>query len=383
MKILKTLSVVCVIVSVIIMTTGCQPEQSKTTSQTTEPSEKLENEAVDTTTVNAQEPAEAKEMVAEAPKTPKIVLTKATHDFGEVGPSSKHVADYEFVNKGNATLLMNNIQSTCGCSKPVLIKDGTRHSIPLKEPVPIEPGQSGRVEVTFTAGTIKGATTKHLYILTNDPATPRAQLELKANVVVKVAVVPETVDLRFDRDNAGIPELTVKSVDGQAFSIKSITVANQTISVPFDVNEKSTQFTLKPEVDMEKLEKFNSGVIQISTDHPQGSSLLVRYTAKPMYEVSNPRYILQNIESGEPILRENLIRSNYGDLAEIESSSSRNGYMEIESQQQEGNHIKLMIKIIPPDQSSSERRYITDELTITLKDGHKLVIRCNGWFRIR
>ena len=134
---------------------------------------------------------------------------------------------------------------------------------------------------------------------------------------------------------------------------------------------------------MQKLEQFNTGVIQISTDHPQGGSLMVRYNAKPAYEVSNPRYILQNIEHGEPILRENLVRSNYGNVAEIDSATSRNGYMEIESQEQDGNHIKLMIKITPPAQSASERRYISDELTITLKDGHKLTIRCSGWFRLK
>jgi hypothetical protein len=57
--------------------------------------------------------------------------------------------------------------------------------------------------------------------------------------------------------------------------------------------------------------------------------------------------------------------------------------MEIESQEQEGNHIKLMIKITPPAQGATQRRYISDELTITLKGGHKLKIRCSGWFRMK
>lgn len=383
MKMLKTLSVVCVIVSAVFLMAGCQPEQSKTPSPMIEPSAELEKGAAGTPTAKAQEPAGAKEVAGKAEKTPQIVLTKDTNDFGEVGPASKHVADYEFVNNGNATLLVNNVQSTCGCSRPVLIKDGTRHSIPLKEPVPFEQGQSGKVEVTFTAGSVKGAVTKHLYILTNDPVNPRAQLELKANVVTKVSVSPESVDLSLDQENAGMPELVVQSEDGKVFSIKSINVANRTIEVPFDANEKATKFVFHPKVDMQKLEQFNTGVIQISTSHPQGGSLMVRYNAKPAYEVSNPRYILQNIEPGEPILRENLIRSNYGKVAEIASATSRNGYMEIESQEQDGNHIKLMIKITPPAQSASERRYISDELTIALKDGHKLTIRCSGWFRLK
>ncbi|MHC5119752.1 MAG: DUF1573 domain-containing protein [Planctomycetota bacterium] len=383
MKMLKALSVVCVTVSAILMMAGCQSSKSEISKQAVEPSTELEKGAVDTSTVKGQEPAGAKEVVAEAEKTPKIVLTKETNDFGEVGPKSKHVADYEFVNKGNAALLVNNVQSTCGCSKPVLMKDGIRHSVPLKEPVPFEPGQSGRVEVTFTAGSTKGAVKKHLYILTNDPVTPRAQLEVKANVVTKVSVAPESVDLLLDQDNAGMPELVVQSEDGKEFSIRSITVANKTIDVPFDATEKATKFVLHPKVDIQKLEQFSTGVVQISTDHPQGGTLMVRYNAKPIYEVSNPRYILQNIVPGESVLRENLIRSNYGKVAEIDSVTSRNGYMEIESQEQEGNHIKLMIKITPPAQGATQRRYISDELTITLKGGHKLKIRCSGWFRMK
>jgi hypothetical protein len=255
--------------------------------------------------------------------------------------------------------------------------------MPLKEPVPFEPGQTGQVEVTYKAGMTKGKVTKHLYIISDDPKTPRAQLSITSEVVVKVEVTPERLELRLDKENAGIPDLVVKSLDGKPFSIRSITVGNKVITVPFDPENKSTEFTLKPQVDVDKLNKFSTGVIQIRTTHPQSGNLLVRYNAKPMFEVSNPRYILQNVEPGKTVLRENLIRSNYGEKAEIESYSSRNGYMEIVDQQEDGDHLKLSIEITPPSQTSSSRRYVTDELNITLKGGHKLSVRCSGWFRLK
>jgi hypothetical protein len=89
------------------------------------------------------------------------------------------------------------------------------------------------------------------------------------------------------------------------------------------------------------------------------------------------------MEFGEPIFRDSFIRSNYGDPVEIESAVSRNGYMEIVDQQPDGDHIKLNIKITPPQKSDSSRRYISDELKITLKGGHELTIRCTGWFRLK
>lgn len=320
---------------------------------------------------------------AAATDGPRIVLIKGTHDFGDVGPGSKNVANYEFVNQGNKDLAISNVQSTCGCSEPILIKGGQRFTMPLEEPVSFEPGQTGKVEVTYTASTVKGPVTKDLYIISNDPSMPRALLQLKAATVLEVFVLPESVELRLDKENAGMPEIVVESTDGQAFTIRSAetSTSDGSISIPFDKTERAEKITLKPVVNTQKLSEFPTGAIQIQTTHPRSGTLLVRYNATPMYELSNPRYILQDIIPGEPILRDNLIRSNYGKKAEIESVTSRNGYMEIKSAEPEDNHLNLVIKITPPERESSSLRYITDEMTITMKDGSKLSIRSSGWFK--
>ncbi len=377
MKKHRITSLVVIVSLAIFVIAGCQPSQTQTVEQGIEPAEKSKSPQQKET-----KPAELAEKVAAGPSA-KVVLTKAAHDFGKIGPATTHKADYEFKNEGESVLSVKRIQSTCGCSKPTLIKDGKRFSMPLKEPVSFEPGELGQVEVTFKAPTTKGDVKKSLYLLTNDPASPRTRFVVKADVVVKVSIQPEKIDLKLDIANAGMPDIVVKSTDGQEFSIKSVYVVKNAIKIPFDVTEKATEFTLKPEVDLEKLGQSSTGIIQIKTTHPQAGTLMVRYNVKPMYELTNPRYILQNVEPGKPILRENLIRSNYGKPAEIESVTSRNGYMEIEKQEPDGDHIKLTIKVTPPDQSPSARRYITDELTIILKDGHKLAIRCSGWFRLK
>ena len=372
MKNYRSTGFVVILLLVIFAVTGCQANRTQAVVQEIEPAAELQ-------------PFQQKETKPAEPAGPsaKVVFGKSVHDFGKIGPGSTHKADYEFKNEGESVLSVKRVQSTCGCSKPTLIKDGKRFSMPLKEPVSFDPGESGQVEVTFKSPATKGNVEKSLYLLTNDPASLRTRFVVKADVVVKVSVQPEKVDLKLDLDNAGMPDIVVKSSDGQAFSIKSVVVAKDVIKIPFDPADKATEFVLKSEVDLEKLGQNNTGVVQIKTTHPQAGTLMVRYNVKPMYELTNPRYILQNVEQGKPILRKNLIRSNYGKSAKIESVTSRNGYMEIESQEQDGDHIKLMIKITPPDQSLSARRYITDELTIVLKDGHKLAIRCSGWFRLK
>lgn len=360
---------------------GCQPSATKSAELKTEPAAKS---AEPTPQPPAAEAAARPSVSSAAPakNVPSIKIENPSVDFGQVGPSSVHKAVYTFTNSGNAPLSVSNVQSTCGCSLPTLIKNDQRFAIPLSEPVVFEPGQSGKVEVTFTAPSTKGSTTKHLYIISNDPAVPRAELLITADVTVKIAVSPESADLRFDKPNAGMPSLIVKSLDAQPFSIRSISIPNDVMKIDFDPSAKKNEFVLEPVVALDKLQQYTTGIIQITTDHPQSGTLVVRYTAQPKYEVSRPRIILQNVEPQVPVVKDVIIRSNYGEKVEIASVQSRQGYMTIESQEPDGDNIKLMVKITPPAQGANAQRYITDEMILTLKSGEELSIRCSGWFRV-
>ncbi len=256
----------------VFLAAGCQPSQPRTAEQEIESETALQSpqqKETESASKEDQKPAEA----VDAGPSPKIVMTKATHDFGKVGPGTSHKADYKFKNQGQSALLVNRIQSTCGCSKPTLIKSGKRFSMPLKEPVSFEPGELGQIEVTFKSPATKGKVEKSLYILSSDPASPRTRFAVKANVVVKVSVQPEKVDLKLDIENAGMPDIVVESTDGQEFSIKSISVPQNAIKIPFDPAVKAAEFTLKPQVQFEKLNESKTGVIQIMTTHPQAGTL--------------------------------------------------------------------------------------------------------------
>lgn len=355
--------------SAMLLIAGCQPSQTKVTQVEPAAVTPADTQATAEQTIapETMRPVTPVEIPADAPQ---IKLENPSVDFGQVGPGSSSKAEFKFTNVGKQTLKIDHVQSTCGCTVPQLDK---------KEYVE---GESGAVSVTFQAPVTKGAVAKHLYIISNDPANPKAELEIKAEVTVKVEVSPESVELRFDKPNAGMPEITIKSLDNLEFSIKSVTIPNNVMKVAFDPAQKATSFVLKPEVDVKLLDTYTTGAIQITTDHPQSGTLLVRYTALPTVDVNRPRIILQNVDPGQPIMKDVLLRSNYDKPLEIASSESKNGYMEIASDEADGNHRKLMIKITPPAQTSTARRYITDELTITLKSGEQVTIRCSGWFKL-
>jgi hypothetical protein len=306
------------------------------------------------------------------------------YDFGKVAPGTQSKAVFEFKNVGTGTLEIYGVNCSCGFfPPPTFIKEGVKYRPVSKDnPLMLEPGQSARFEVNFRASYSKGKMKSSLWLLSNDPDNPRAKLEIMAEVIIKVEASPEKVDLRLDQENGGMKGIMLKSIDGRKFSIQEITVSDSVMTVPFDPYKKASQFNLEATVDIEKLAHSPVGAIRIVTDHPNGDQPIIRYNTLPYYEVTNLHYIFQNREPGKPFSRDNRIKSNYGKKAEIESVESKNGYMEIEDQQQAGDHINLKIKITPPAQTSGAKRYITDQMTIKLKDGHTVTIRCSGWFKL-
>lgn len=301
---------------------------------------------------------------------PQILVTKAYHDFGGIGPGTYHSCEFTFKNVGTKTLKIENIQSTCGCSVPKLEKND------------YEPGESGKIEVRFHAPSVNGETKKQLYIISNDPSNSRAQLELRAFVEVKVVAEPTEVSLRFDKPNAGLGSITIKSTDQQPFAITKFTTApTGVMSCEIDPSKKATEFTLNPVVNMDVLSKNLSGVISIEVDHPQGGTQMVRYAATPKYEISRPRIILQNVKPGQKEQKEVVITSHYGDSLKIARSSSRTGLMKIAKQEIKDNALTLTVEITMPEKEASNRRYFSDELIVQFDNSEEVVIRSSGWFQ--
>jgi uncharacterized cupredoxin-like copper-binding protein len=67
----------------------------------------------------------------------KMTFEEAEFDFGEVKEGEVVTHVFKFTNTGKAPLVINNAQSTCGCTVPQWPKD------------PIDPGKSGEIKVEF------------------------------------------------------------------------------------------------------------------------------------------------------------------------------------------------------------------------------------------
>lgn len=94
----------------------------------------------------------------DAKKAPKATFSKTTHDFGKIKEDDKTATTtFKFKNDGNAPLIIQRAQASCGCTTPDYTKE------------PILPGKEGTITVTYsTVGRI-GVFDKNVTIFSNVP----------------------------------------------------------------------------------------------------------------------------------------------------------------------------------------------------------------------
>ena len=118
---------------------------------------------------------------------PKIEFDKESHDYGVVRYGKTAEAKFQFTNKGDETLVIKKLRSSCGCTKAV---HGSSR---------VEPGGKSSIVASFdTEGLRAGRKRKTVYVHTNDPVKPIVKLSLYADVVKEIEVEPPSLARRLD-----------------------------------------------------------------------------------------------------------------------------------------------------------------------------------------
>lgn len=86
---------------------------------------------------------------------PIIEFSEEKHDFGDIEAGEKVSYAFSFKNTGSANLLINSAQGSCGCTVPSFPKE------------PIEPGETGLVDVIFNSEGKSGMVEKTITLVTN------------------------------------------------------------------------------------------------------------------------------------------------------------------------------------------------------------------------
>ena len=101
-------------------------------------------------------------------KTAKIEFKTETVDYGEIAKGSDGVRVFEFTNTGNMPLIITKVSSSCGCT------------IPKKPEAPIQPGQTGEIQVKYDTNR-PGPIRKAITVISNAD-TPTKILKIKGTV---------------------------------------------------------------------------------------------------------------------------------------------------------------------------------------------------------
>ncbi len=300
---------------------------------------------------------------------PKITFEKEVHDFGEIGPGSKKTCEFKFTNTGKSQLVITKINGCCGVTTKL-------------DKMQYAPNESGTINVEYNASTVAGVMSRQFYVLSNDKTTPRAPLTIKAKIVPKISFEPQR-GLRFllKEEQLNCPDITITSLDGRSFAIKDFKSTGSCITVDYDPNEEATKFVLHPKVDMEKLRGSPNGVISISLTHPEGNSVTIPFSALPRFQITPPQLIAFNAEPGKPIIRKIWVLNNYSENFEVESTSSENGIIKVQSQDPIKNGYQFMLEIVPPADEGGTR--FNDVFYVNIKGGEKLEINCRGFYSRR
>jgi hypothetical protein len=125
----------------------------------------------------SQPPAPAEQPIGEGPR---LVFENNTHDFGIVMGEQSLVCKFTFKNRGSQKLVINAINTGCGCTVAKLAKQE------------FEPNEGDTVEITYNP---KGAGKQQrtIQVSSNDAQQPNMQLTISAQVVPLIEARPNTV----------------------------------------------------------------------------------------------------------------------------------------------------------------------------------------------
>ncbi|OGZ24579.1 MAG: hypothetical protein A2896_00495 [Candidatus Nealsonbacteria bacterium RIFCSPLOWO2_01_FULL_43_32] len=149
--------------------------------------------------IDQDKQAEAKAwLAASAPQErPIIGLSSSFYDFGDVSEAKGVIATlFELKNEGKKDLIINKLDSSCGCTSASIIskgEEGPRYAMaghgiesPLAWEVAIAPGESAQLKVYYDPSVhqdFRGPATREISIFSNDPIDFEKKVVIELNQV--------------------------------------------------------------------------------------------------------------------------------------------------------------------------------------------------------
>jgi hypothetical protein len=204
--------------------------------------------------------------LAQAQK-PRAVFKETTYDFGKVKQGDVVTHEFVFKNEGGAPLLVEKVETTCGCTAALVSEKK------------IGPGKEGKIKTTFDTRGYSGRLSRYIYLISNDGENTRRELSLVADIQV-----PPSARIDVDRYNVDMGLV----LEGESPSARVVI-------------KSAGERELKVEMAHENVQFFSGGKVLASPFFlPTGESREVELRFPPQAKTGVMRdYIL--VKSNDPV----------------------------------------------------------------------------------
>ena len=265
----------------------------------------------------------------------RMEFKTTTHNVGRVFDHEPQVFKFEFTNTGEEDLVIERVQSSCGCTAGELEKKV------------YAPGESGAIEVTFNPKGKKGDQRRQLTIYSNDSSGKEIILTVTGHVTQLVAIDPAILSMGSVRKGASATKFITVTGRTEDFNVTRATAGNleafstRIVGVEpiaeLDAKGEETGETLR-RVTLEVTLKAGAKVgrvddrLTIRTNDPRRPIVTAQVIATVMGDlaVTPPRISIGRPELGETFEREFTVASRSGEAFEIEQVRFPNGPVRME-----------------------------------------------------
>lgn len=215
--------------------------------------------------------AAAPTVLGQADKKPVAVIVEPVKDF-ETTPKGKvidHV--FEVRNEGQGTLQITEVTPACGCT--VVEYDKTA-----------APGQTAKIRASIETRDFTGPIAKTISVFTNDPANPKLELVIKADVKPFLSVSPGYARFNYVQgENVGALRQVIWAPDNRDFKVLDVKSPYDYVSVKLreataeERNAGSTgrQWVIEVAIDPKAPVGALRDFVEATTDHPQQKVLKI------------------------------------------------------------------------------------------------------------
>ena len=220
---------------------------------------------------------------------------------------------------------------------------------------------------------------KKITLFTDDPENPQTELTITGKVMRTLEWTPTRFELSaYDKDK-GCPEIKIKSLDGTPFSIKGFEATGHRLSADYDPNVEALEFTLKPVLNVAKLEALpvSTGRIKIDLDHRDYETINLSFNVALPFEITPRAIFSMKTPTDKPVLRtlklQDKRKDSSGDIPSLIESLTFEKGSRVEvldfTQVDRGCEIKLEIW---PNKDAAAGSLWLDKLNIKMKGGQEL-----------